>query len=44
LSDVTVKEEFPYASVRQRTLLSGGKFLTLSNAWGGLNMMATWLR
>jgi signal transduction histidine kinase len=44
LSDDTVKEEFPYASVRQRTLLSGGKFLTLSNAWGGLNMMATWLR
>jgi signal transduction histidine kinase len=44
LSDDAVKKNFPYASVRQRTLLSGGKFLTLGNAWGGLNMMATWQR
>jgi signal transduction histidine kinase len=44
LSDAAIKKDFPYAAVRQRTLLSGGQFVTLGNAWGGLNMMATWLR
>jgi signal transduction histidine kinase len=44
LTDNAIKKDFPYAAVRQRTLLSGGQFVTLGNAWGGLNMMATWLR
>jgi signal transduction histidine kinase len=43
-SDETVNKNHPYAAVRERTLLSGGKFMTLGNGWGGVNMMATWQR
>lgn len=33
-----------YLGARERTLLSGGKFSLLHNAWGGITMQAVWLR
>ena len=37
-------EGHPYARLRDRTLLSGGKFTARRNSWGGLVIKAIWLR
>ncbi|MFZ2268589.1 MAG: histidine kinase [Azonexus sp.] len=43
LAAVEVKSP-SYLGARDRTLLSGGKFSLLHNAWGGITMQAIWLR
>ncbi len=38
------RSDHPYATARERTLLSGGKFSSRPNSWGGLLIRASWLR
>lgn len=37
-------EGHPYAHVRERTVLAGGKFSCYASSWGGQMLKATWLR
>jgi signal transduction histidine kinase len=37
-------EDHPYAHVRERTVLAGGKFSCYASSWGGQMLKATWLR
>jgi signal transduction histidine kinase len=38
------EEGHPYAHVRERTVLAGGKFSCYASSWGGQMLKATWLR
>jgi signal transduction histidine kinase len=38
------EEGHPYAHVRERTVLAGGKFSCYTSSWGGQMLKATWLR